>query len=106
MLEITSRVIASCFALVSFAAALLVGVMAENPLPTVLGRALFTMIVCYAVGLVVGGVAQRTVDQHIEHHKQHHPIPDPHALTDADEASPATPTASGVGRANALGNTG
>lgn len=75
MLIITSRVIATCFALTSFAAALIVGMMAENPLLTILLRALFTMIVCYAIGLIIGVVAQGVVQKHIEQHKRDHPIP-------------------------------
>ncbi|MBB6430759.1 hypothetical protein [Algisphaera agarilytica] len=38
-------------------------------------RALFTMIVCYAIGLVIGLIAQSTVQRHIEQHKLDHPIP-------------------------------
>ncbi len=75
MLVITSRVIATCFALTSFAAALIVGLMAANPLLTILLRALFTMIVCYVIGLVIGMVAQSVVQKHIEQHKREHPIP-------------------------------
>lgn len=75
MLIITSRVIATCFALTSFAAALIVGIMAENPLQTILLRALFTMIVCYVIGLIIGLVAQSTVKKHIEQHKLDYPIP-------------------------------
>ncbi|MEM6458716.1 MAG: hypothetical protein AAF710_04925 [Planctomycetota bacterium] len=75
---ITARVIATCFALTSFAAALFVGLFAENPLPTILVRGLFIMLVCYAVGLVVGGIAQQTIRLHIEKHKAEHPIPDPY----------------------------
>lgn len=75
VLAITSRVIATCFALTSFAAALIVGIMAENPLQTIFLRALFTMIVCYAIGLVIGLIAQSTVQKHIEQHKLDYPIP-------------------------------
>lgn len=74
---ITSRVIASSFSLVSFAAALFVGAAAGNPLTTVLLRALFVMIGCYAIGLIIGAVAQRTVQQHVDQYIQSHPIPEP-----------------------------
>lgn len=76
VLSITSRVIASCFALVSFASALFVGAAAGNPLDTILIRALFVMVGCYAVGLIIGAVAQHTIDQHIEQYKTENPIPD------------------------------
>ncbi|MEM1110069.1 MAG: hypothetical protein AAGH99_15395 [Planctomycetota bacterium] len=75
MLAITSRVIATCFALTSFAAALIVGWLAQNPLQTILLRALFTMIVCYAIGLVIGVILQGIVHKQIEQHKSENPIP-------------------------------
>ncbi|MEM8739363.1 MAG: hypothetical protein AAGG38_12950 [Planctomycetota bacterium] len=53
--------------------------MANNPIVTVIGRALFTMIVCYVIGRIIGGVAQHIVEQHIEEHKQQRPIPSPTA---------------------------
>lgn len=49
--------------------------MAENPLLTILFRALFTMIVCYAIGLVIGMIAQSAIQKHIEQHKRDYPIP-------------------------------
>lgn len=79
MLTIPSRVIATSFALISFASALFVGTAAGNPLGTVLLRGLFVMVVCYVVGLIVGGVAQHVIDRHVDHYKNDHPIPDPYA---------------------------
>lgn len=75
MLAIPSRVIASCFALVSFAAAVLEGAAVGNPLLTILLRATVIMIIAWAVGSAIGAVAQRTVDQHIEAYRQANPIP-------------------------------
>ena len=37
---------------------------------TILLRALVTMVVCWCIGRVVGAVAQRTLDEHIEQHRQ------------------------------------
>ena len=78
MLVITSRVVATSFALISFASALFVGAAAGNPLHTILWRALFIMIGCYVVGLIVGAVAQQTVDRHVEKYKADNPIPETH----------------------------
>lgn len=48
---------------------------------------MFTMIVCYCIGLVLGAVAQHSIQKHIEQHKRDRPIPgEPHAV-DVDEAS-------------------
>lgn len=76
---IPSRVIAACFALVSFAAAAIVGIAAENPASTILGWALVTMVVSWLVGLAVGTIAQWTVDEHIAEFKQQNPIPGDHS---------------------------
>ncbi len=82
---VPSRVIATCFALVSFAAALLVGVAAGNTAETIIVRAMVLMIVAWCVGRIVGAIAQRTVDEHIEQYKQQHPI----ETDDADESNPS-----------------
>ena len=91
MRVIPTRVIATCFALVSFAAAILVGIWAENPATTILGRALLVMLTCWVIGLGVGSVMMRSIDEHIARYKQQHPMPDdqPSAAPGAaDEFSP------------------
>ncbi|MEM7626425.1 MAG: hypothetical protein AAF333_12585 [Planctomycetota bacterium] len=95
MLTITSRVIATCFALTSFASALFVGAAAGNPFNTVLLRAVFIMVGCYVVGLVIGGIAQYTVDRHIETYKRENPIPETHGRHAAQH-----PETSALGGAN------
>jgi len=85
VLAITSRVIATSFALISFAAALFVGILADNPLKTIIGRALFVMIFSYVIGSIIGAIAHRTVQLHIERHKRVNPIP-------GEEASGASDT--------------
>ncbi len=86
MLTITSRVIATSFALTSFAAAIAVGVWADNTFHTIVFRALFTMIVCYMIGRVLGCLAERTVCQHIQAYQRDFPIPG-----DADTGVSKTP---------------
>ena len=76
MLPIPSSVIATSFALLAFVAAAIVGVLADNPTLTVIGRATLVMVVCWPVGLIVGGLAQRTVDAHVKEYKDAHPIPE------------------------------
>jgi flagellar motor component MotA len=73
---IPSRIIATCFGLVSFAAALIVGVVADNAAVTILWRALLLMIAGAIVGWVIGAISQRTVDDHIEAYKRANPIPE------------------------------
>lgn len=68
--------IATCFALVAFAAALAVGVAADNSVGTIIQRALIAMAVAWLVGRVIGGIAMRVVHEHVERYKREHPIPD------------------------------
>lgn len=77
MLAIPSRIIAASFALTSFAAATLAGIAAGNTAGTVLWRAMVVMVACWCIGLVVGSVAQRAVELHIERHQYANPIPEP-----------------------------
>jgi hypothetical protein len=34
------------------------------------------MLVCYIVGRLLGGIAQRAIDEHTEQHRAEHPIPE------------------------------
>lgn len=62
-------------ALCGFAAACVVGAAVGNPPTTILLRALAVLAACYLVGRLVGAVASRAVDDHIERYKRDHPIP-------------------------------
>jgi hypothetical protein len=59
--NLTGRVISACFALASFAVAILAGLASENPASRILGRALIAMMVCYPVGMLVGMVCERII---------------------------------------------
>ena len=71
-----TRLIAGSIALVAFMIALAMGVAAGNDATTTVGRAIIAMLSCYLVGLGVGMVGQRTVDEHLEHYRRENPIPD------------------------------
>lgn len=76
--------IATCFALISFAAALGVGVRAGNDTLTILWRALILMAAAWGIGFVVGTIAMRTVEEHLSLYRAEHPISDdPQMGTDA-----------------------
>ena len=92
----TARVIATIFALVSFAAALIVGHQAGNPMVTILSRALLIMLGCYLVGRVIGGVAHATVNHHLDHYRAQYPMPEGMAELEARAtgASPQHPETS------------
>jgi hypothetical protein len=75
VLGIPSKLIATCFALVCFAAAIVVGLAAGNPAMTVLWRALLVMGAAWLVGQVVGAVLCRALEEHVEQYRQQHPLP-------------------------------
>src|SRR5437870_4242815 len=70
------RIIAACFAMASFAVAILAGLASENPSSSVLFRAMIAMFVCYPVGMMVGMVCDRVIMAHVEAHRNANPAPD------------------------------
>jgi len=90
---ISARVIATCFALGSFTAALLIGAAVGNEPLTILWRATVAMGLCWLIGLVVGQVMQRSVDDHVERYKQSHPIVNDFMDGESDQAGVRDDTA-------------
>ena len=89
--HVPAKVVATCFALVSFSAALGVGMRAGNATHTILWRATALMLVAWCVGRIVGGVALRTIEEPLTQYREKHPIP-----TDPDESG-AAPDAAEAG---------
>lgn len=86
-------------------AALTVGWAVDNTTQTVLWRGLITLVICFPIGLIIGTVAQRVVDDNIAAYKNKHPITDESdtPVDDSDESSAENldpshqePTSSGV----------
>ncbi len=96
VLAIPSRVIATCFALIGFAAAVIVGLAASNSSITILWRALAVMILCWIVGRPIGALTQRSVEAHIAEYKQRHPIPGDGPAIDSRDGRPDTNQRSSV----------
>ena len=69
-----TSIIASCFALIAFAASVIGGLAVDNPATTILTRALAAMIVCYTLGVLIGTLAQRAIDEHIANYKKQNPL--------------------------------
>jgi K+-transporting ATPase A subunit len=59
------RRIAATMALIAFALCLVMGIVAENDCATTLSRALMAMLVTFFVGLIVGAMAQRMLDENL-----------------------------------------
>ncbi len=58
--------IAGCFALAAFAVAVVAGLGGGNATTSILLRAIMAMIACYPVGLLVGLICQRVVQEHLK----------------------------------------
>jgi hypothetical protein len=61
----SGKFIASCFAMAGFAVAIISALVAEVPTALALGRALVSMLACYVVGWIVGGICESVVKQHV-----------------------------------------
>ena len=60
-----TRRIAAMMALVAFAFCILVGLRAQNTFATVVSNALMALVVTFIVGLVVGAMAQKMLDENM-----------------------------------------
>jgi putative Mn2+ efflux pump MntP len=60
-----SRRIAAAMSLIAFAVCLVAGIEADNPLGTILARSLVAMAGTLVIGLVVGAMAQKMLDEHL-----------------------------------------
>ena len=69
-----TKVIGGCLALGAFAVAIVAGLAADNPADEILSRALIAMAVCYPVGVIIGVVAERAVDEHVRTHIKKNPL--------------------------------
>ncbi len=88
------RIIATSFAFIAFTIAMICGLAAQNPGSTIISRALVAMMVCYALGLGIGILGKRTVEEHVEEYKKKYPVhpeEDEHQEGEAvSEADPST----------------
>lgn len=92
MLNISAKVVASCFALFSFAAAALINFSVGNSIATIIIRATGVMLVCWVIGAIVGNILQKTLTHHIQDYKRKHPIEgDSSSPSQDDQAEPAAP---------------
>lgn len=68
------RIIAGVFGMAAFVVAILSGLWVDNPVTSILLRALAAMVLCYGLGLVVGWVCEFVVREHLTQYKQAHPV--------------------------------
>ncbi len=65
MMGVATKAIAGCFALAAFSVAVIAGLASDNTAASILTRALFAMVACYPVGLLVGFVCRHVIEQHL-----------------------------------------
>jgi len=56
--------------LIIFAACLLIGIQAENSFGTTIGRALVAMAGTFVIGLIIGAMAQKMLDENLAQQEQ------------------------------------
>ncbi len=95
VLNIPGRVIATCFVIIAFVSATIVGLVAGNPLVTILQRAIVVMLCAYPIGKILGHFIQKAIDHYIADFKAKYPIPDEYAdpaqTQDEDEQNNPSP---------------
>jgi len=71
---IPTRTIGALLGLAGFIVAILAGMAAGNEAGATILRALAALIVCNLIGLVIGAVGERVVQDHVSKHKQANPV--------------------------------
>jgi hypothetical protein len=89
--SIPARVIATSFALICFAATIVVGLTNGNESTSVIVSAMLVSLIAWIVGRLLGALILRSIDEQIERHRQEHPIPDENEIFDNE------PTQAGAG---------
>ncbi len=72
---VPGRVIAGTFGMAAFAVALVSGLWVGNPAASILSRALVSLMLCYAMGTLVGAICEHVVREHLARYKATHPVP-------------------------------
>ena len=71
---IATKVISASCALTAFSVGIMAGLFAGNPAETILARSLVAMVIGYAIGLVVGMIGERTVEEGIGMYQKKRPV--------------------------------
>jgi len=86
---VASKVIAASFALAGFAIAVIAGLSAGNNATRVLTAALVSMAACHIIGLGVGAIGERTVNDYLATYRSGRPLPELSKQTGAPQESGA-----------------
>jgi tetrahydromethanopterin S-methyltransferase subunit C len=67
---VATKVISASFGLSAFTVATVIGLWIDNPAHTILSRALVSMLVCQAIGLIIGAISERTATEAIAQYQK------------------------------------
>jgi len=74
--------IAATTSLIAFALCLVIGMLAENPFSTILLRALAAMVVTLVVGMVLGAMGQKMIEDNLKSAEKSSEIPESKSAPD------------------------
>lgn len=86
VLAIPARVIATSFALICFAATIIVGIGNGNGWVSILSSAFLVCLVAWIVGSLIGILMLQSVNEQIDRHREDNPAPDENEIFDPDPA--------------------
>ena len=89
--ETPAKTISAVMGLTAFALAVIAGWAAQNPLATILTRAIIAMAICYAVGQILGWVATKVAREYMASYRAQNPIPQASPPSDATESDAQDP---------------
>lgn len=84
MLAIPARVIATSFALICFAATIVVGLFNGNEWKSILSGAFLVCLIAWMVGSILGILILQSVNEQIARHQEANPIPDEQEIYEQD----------------------
>lgn len=84
MLAIPARVIATSFALICFAATIVVGLFNGNEWKSILTSAFLVCLIAWIVGSILGKLILKSVNEQIVKHQDNNPIPDESEIYEQD----------------------
>ncbi len=74
--------IAACFGFAAFSVAIMSGLAADRTLPEILGGAIASLLACFAIGVVIGIIAERAIDESASSYRVGRPGRDPAGTKD------------------------
>ncbi len=75
-MESPTKIYAAVLALTAFAVSTVSGLANGAAGADILWHSIFSMLVCYPVGMVLGMIAGHAVDEFTEAYRQQHPVPE------------------------------